>query len=85
MLNLSDTFDWLCDSVETLYDDYILLSFSRWLIIFFLIVYYSGSLKIPQKFVYEKYCSYEQILRTRHFTYRKFIKDLLTKKRKENM
>ena len=41
-------------------------------------------LQIPQKLVYKKVYVYEKNLRTRNCR-RKFIKNLLTKKRKENM
>ena len=41
-------------------------------------------LQIPQKLVYEKFYVHEKILRTRNCR-RKFIKILLTEKRKENM
>ena len=41
-------------------------------------------LQIPQKLVYEKFHVHEKILRTRNFR-RKFIKNLLPEKRKENM
>ena len=40
--------------------------------------------KLPQKLVYEKFYVHEQILRTRNCP-RKFIKNLLPEKRKENM
>ena len=42
------------------------------------------SLQIPQKLVYEKFYVDENILRTRTCR-RKFIKNLLTEKRKENI
>ena len=41
-------------------------------------------LETPQKFIYEKFYVHEKILRTRNFC-RKFIKNLLPEKRKENM
>ena len=41
-------------------------------------------LQIPQKSVYEKFNVHETFLRTPHCR-RKFIKNLLTEKRKENM
>ena len=41
-------------------------------------------LQIPQKYVYEKFYVPEQILRTRNCR-RKFIKNLLPEKCKENM
>ena len=41
-------------------------------------------LQIPQKLVYEKFYVYEKILRTRNYR-RKFIKNLLPEKGKENM
>ena len=41
-------------------------------------------LQIPQKLVYEKFYAHEKILRTQNCR-RKFIKDLLPEKRKENM
>ena len=41
-------------------------------------------LQIPQKLVYEKFYEQEKILRTRT-CYRRFIKNLLPEKRKENM
>ena len=41
-------------------------------------------LQIPQKLVYEKFQVHEKILRTRNFR-RKFMKNLLPEKRKENM
>ena len=41
-------------------------------------------LKIPQKLVYEKFYVREKILRTRNCR-RKFIKNLLPEKRKENV
>ena len=41
-------------------------------------------LQIPQKLVYEEFYVYEKILRTRNCG-RKFIKNLLPEKRKENM
>ena len=41
-------------------------------------------LQIPQKLVYEKFYEHEKVLRTRNCR-RKFIKNLLPKKRKENM
>ena len=41
-------------------------------------------LQIPKKLVYEKFYVYGKILRTRNYR-RKFIKNLLPEKRKENM
>ena len=41
-------------------------------------------LQIPQKLVYGKFDAHEKILRTRN-RHRKFIKNLLPEKRKENM
>ena len=41
-------------------------------------------LQIPQKFVYEKFYVHDKILGTRKCR-RKFIKNLLLEKRKENM
>ena len=41
-------------------------------------------LQIPQKLVYEKFYVHEKILRARNCR-RKFIKNLLPEKRKENM
>ena len=41
-------------------------------------------LQIPQKLVYEKFYVHEKILRTRNCR-RRFIKNLLPEKRKENM
>ena len=41
-------------------------------------------LQIPQKLMYEKFYIHEKILRTGNF-HRKFIKNLLPEKRKENM
>ena len=41
-------------------------------------------LQIPQKFVYKKFYRNEKILRTRNCR-RKFIKNLLREKHKENM
>ena len=41
-------------------------------------------LEIPQKLAYEKFYVHEKILRTRNGR-RKFIKNLLPEKRKENM
>ena len=41
-------------------------------------------LRIPQKLVYEKFYVHEKILRTRNYR-RRFIKNLLPEKRKENM
>ena len=41
-------------------------------------------MQIPQKLVYEKFYVHEKILRTRHCR-RRFIKNLLLEKRKENM
>ena len=41
-------------------------------------------LQIPQKLVYEKVYVHEKILHTRNYR-RKFIKNLLPEKRKENM
>ena len=41
-------------------------------------------MQIPQKLVYEKFDVHEKISRTRNFC-RKFIKNLLPEKRKENM
>ena len=41
-------------------------------------------LQIPQELVYEKFYVQEQILRARNYR-RKFIKNLLPEKRKENM
>ena len=40
--------------------------------------------QIPQKVVYEKFYMHEKILRTRNCR-RKFIKNLLPEKRKENI
>ena len=41
-------------------------------------------MKIRQKLVYEKFYVHEKFLRTRHCR-RRFIKNLLPEKRKENM
>ena len=41
-------------------------------------------LQIPKKLAHEKLCEHEKILRTRNCR-RKFIKNLLPEKRKENM
>ena len=41
-------------------------------------------MQIPQKLVYEKFYVPEKILHTRHCS-RRFIKNLLPEKRKENM
>ena len=41
-------------------------------------------LQIPQKLVYEEFYVHKKNLRTRNFR-RKFIKNLLPEKRKENM
>ena len=41
-------------------------------------------LQIPQKLVYEKFYVHEQISRARNCR-RKFVKNLLSEKRKENM
>ena len=41
-------------------------------------------LQIPQKLVYEKFYVHEKILRTENCL-RRFVKNLLPKKRKENM
>ena len=41
-------------------------------------------LHIPQKIVYEKFYVHEKIFRTQNYR-RKFIKNLLPEKRKENM
>ena len=50
----------------------------------FEVVILNSRLQIPQKLVYEKFYVHEQILRARNFR-RKFIKNLLPEKRKENM
>ena len=41
-------------------------------------------LQIPQKLVYKQFYVHEKVLRTRNFR-RKFVKNLLPEKRKENM
>ena len=52
--------------------------------IFEIVILNTKWLPIPQKLVHKKFYVHEKILRTQNFC-RKFIKNLLPEKRKENM